>query len=220
MSGASLHQVQLNGANLASDLLLDQTLQNLGSSGKSRMAEYIHSSALALAQVGTIRILDALTDCNNDSIFGFQTALNICDEAVGIKGTLAKINQLRAAAVVFTGKCCCCGQPACISAHDFDNGDCRNVINLAVTHDFGKGCRNIFSCGTKARTMVGHWQVVVDSLWCAHNIQVFDAMLADVSRQLVHGIHRVVSADIDKIPDFSCNQGVHDFFQLCFIRVV
>ena len=45
-------------------------------------------------------------------------------------------------------------------------------------------------------------------------------MLFDVSRQLVHCVHRVVSADVNKVSDFTLDQRIDDFFQLRFIRVV
>ena len=45
-------------------------------------------------------------------------------------------------------------------------------------------------------------------------------MLFDVSRQLVHCVHRVVSADVNKVSDLTLDQRIDDFFQLRFIRVV
>ena len=184
------------------------------------MSKYVHTSALALAEIRAIRILDTFTDRYNNSVFLCKASLDVLDEFFGVKCTFAQVDQLWTASAILSGKSCCCCQPAGISAHDFDDGNCRNVVYLAVADDFGEGRCDIFCSRAKSWTVIGLWQVVVDGLWCAHNIQVADIMLFDVSRQLVHCVHRVVSADVNKVSDLTLDQRIDDFFQLRFIRVV
>jgi len=72
---------------------------------------------------------------------------------------------------------------------------------MAVSLQLGKGSRNVFGRGAKARAVVRAHQVIVNGLGSAHDGNSLNAFLSNVSGQLVHSIHGIISADIEEISD-------------------
>ena len=121
---------------------------------------------------------------------------DVCVELVHIKRNFRQVNvvgtELREA--------CRCGEPACVTAHDFNDGDCLGGVNRAVTDDFLHGGGNELRRGTVAGGVVGAGEVVVDGLRNADRTHLVVRGL-QIFAQLCNGVHGVVAADVEEVAD-------------------
>ena len=86
-------------------------------------------------------------------------------------------------------------EPACVATHGFDKRDVFAVVDAAVAGELGGYGRNEPRRAAKARGVIGALEVVVYGLWYAYNANMA-FYLGKVSRQLVRGVHGIVSADV------------------------
>ena len=86
-------------------------------------------------------------------------------------------------------------EPACIAAHGLNKRDVFAVVDAAVADELGGYGRNESCRAAKARGVIGALEVVVDGFWHAYNANM-TFYLGKVSRQLVRGVHGIVSADV------------------------
>lgn len=115
---------------------------------------------------------DALGNSDNNSTVALHHSCNIVKETLHIKAArkcLGNVNKVGRRLAVCTenagGRC----EPARISAHYLNDGDGLDTVNTAVSDNFLQSCGNILCGRAEAGSVVGHREVVVDSLGHADN---------------------------------------------------
>ena len=80
--------------------------------------------------------MQSFRDGNKHVSFLLHDLGDIFRELIKIKVALWKVNKIWTAAVsVFGRKCSRCREPACMSAHYFNDGDHIRIINVGVLAD-------------------------------------------------------------------------------------
>ena len=103
-----------------------------------------------------------------------------------------------------------------MTAHDLNDADHARVVHPCVVVDLHAGGGNILRGGGVAGAVVGAEEVVVDGLGYAHDAALIAGLL-HILADLVAGIHGVVSAVIEEVPDVVL---LEDFKDALVIRIV
>ncbi len=161
------------------------------------MAEAIGSRGLSLGYEGTVCVVDALRYSYDNIVVLLPQCGNVFQELVHVKVNFRQVNQIsRIASNGSQGSSAC--QPACVTAHDLDDGNLTLVVYVGILVNFCDGSSDILSSRSEARAVIGAEQVVVDGLRNAHNAAVV-ANLLHILRDLVAGIHGVVTAVVEEV---------------------
>ena len=210
MGSTSLHQIQLNGTHFTSDPAADHFLQYTGTSGNITVTKGINSTALyAFRDVNTIFIFDSFTDCYKHTVVSLQFTLYILQKTFYRKCRFTKINKIGTFSPIISGKCRSCCQPSCISSHYLHDGHGFGVIYMTVAFQFCKRNSNIFGSRTESRTVIGTYQVIIDRFRSPDHMDVVHSFFSAVSRQLVHRIHRIIAAGVNKVFDIMFAENLH-----------
>ena len=202
MGGAALHEIELQGACLASQLISDNLGQDASGSCNILMAEPVGTVAGSLfRQIVPIFIPDALADSNQQiPVFRLAASYVVQKPADG-KGHFAEVNKIRPAAAVYPGKGRGCGEPAGVASHDFHNGNSEGIIHSHIPLQFREGGGNIFGRRGKTGAVVNFHQIVVNGLWRADDFYILNLLGTAVPGQLIHCVHGVIPAYVYEIGD-------------------
>ena len=201
MRGTTLKRGKLYCTGFNTQILFKHCRNCRRSTGKHCMTESICSLfASKLANVLSFLCPYAL---GNGDYKGLALLHKLCHAVFHIfiiKRNLGKKNHSRTLAVVTLCKSTCRSKPACISAHDFHNSHTLKVVNKAVAHKLLCNCGNKFCRTAKAGGVVGCYKVVINGFGNAHklDIRLFKFI---VYAELFHGVHGIISADIEKALD-------------------
>lgn len=125
----------------------------------------------------------------------------LCERAFDIKCPLTQVDQLGHISRFISCEGRTGRQPSCIAPHDFHNRHRRNIIDIAVACNLCKSGGNEFGRRAKTRTMVCLSKIVVDGLRSSHDLDIIHSVFPTVHGKLIDGIHRIVSAGVNKISD-------------------
>ena len=125
---------------------------------------------------------------------------------------------------IYTGMYGCCGQPAGMAAHDFNDGNRFCIVNRSVQSDFTDGSSHIF-CGTaESLCVVGEDQVVVDRFRNTHDtyINVVGSSIAGKLADRIPGIRpgKPTQDYLEKILNYIIFIGAIGLLIVCTIPIV
>ena len=176
---------------------------------------------LKLADKRAFRVVDPLGDADYQIGHGFQRRPHRLDKFIRIKGSFRQIDKDRIVSLKFSGKGGCGGQPSGVTSHDLNDSDrFFAVIYRGVQSDLAHRGGDVFCRASESRCVVREYQVVVDGLGDPDETDLA-ADLIGVCRQLAHGVHGVVSADVEKETDMILFKSLKDagiYFVLKVIR--
>ena len=185
------------------------------------MAEHVlHAALVALAHVSTVGKTDTLGYSDNQIGLLLEGGTDIVKECLHREYGLRQINEIGSSTAQDTGQSSGGGQPACITSHDFHDGNGRNGVYRTVADDLlHLGCDKL-SGAAEAGSVVGAGQVVVDSLGETNHTHIV-IVSGDIAAQLFDGIHGIVTADIEEVTNVVLaellNQSVKERLILCGI---
>ena len=110
---------------LASTLCCKKVCQIRGCSLQLFMTKCIDiiTGTSKLTHITTICKLDSFRNCNYNRSLFFKQLFYFFQKFFNIKRYFRQVNQIRSVTVFCFCQRCCSGQPACISSHDFHNGN-------------------------------------------------------------------------------------------------
>ena len=178
------------------------------------MPERIHRAALRpLADVATVRRPDALRDGDHHIRMPRLCRTDIREELLRGEAPLRQIDQIRENTRHIAASRRRCGQPPGIAPHDLHHRDRRHRIDRAVPQKLLHCHRNVLCRRTEAGRVVGSHQIVVNRFRDADDAHL-PVRAAKICGQLGHRVHRIVSADIEEIPDVPLTEAR----QQCFVN--
>ena len=101
------------------------------------MAKSVSTGCLCLGHKRSVGVMQSFRNSNKHIPFLLHDLGDIFRELIKIKVALWKVNKIWTAAVsVFGRKCSRCREPACMSAHYFNDSDHIRIINVGILADF------------------------------------------------------------------------------------
>ena len=164
------------------------------------MSKGVHelNAVCQLAHIAAIRQLHALGHSHYHRCLLLMKLLHLFHESIHVKGHLRKEQHIRPLAVLSLCESSCSCQPACVPAHDFQDGHILLVIYQSVTDDLLCNGADILGCAAISGGMVCGRQVIVNGLWNAHKADSA-AVEQGIVGKLLNGVHGVIAADIEKV---------------------
>ena len=213
MRSATLREVQLNGADLATEFILDGEFECFARTREVFMTECVGSAALcSFANVCAVSGADTLGNGNDDVRMLFKCFFKIGIEIVEIERYFGEIYEVGLYVRIERGKSCRRRKPACITTHDLYDGNGFYGINGGVAEDLLHGGCDIFCGRAVAGGVVCAGKVVVDGLRYADDAHIVADALCEFG-ELRNGIHRVVTADIEEITNVKFLENGDDIFK-------
>ena len=87
-----------------------------------------------------------------------------------------------------------------MTAHEFNNGDSRLLIDRSIQNDFTDSRRYISGSAAVAGGVVGYRKIVVNGFWNADKNDILFCH-GSISGQFVCGVHGIISADVEYSSD-------------------
>ena len=161
--------------------------------------------------------MDALGNSNDYVVVLLPDCGDIFQELVHVEVNLRQVNQVSR----ITGDSSqrsSASQPACVTAHDLDDGYLTLVVYVGILVNLSDGGSDILCCGSEARAMVGAEQVVVDGLRDTHDTAVI-ANLLHILGNLVTGVHGVVAAVVEEVTNVVLLEDLEDALVIGIVNV-
>ena len=197
MRCATLQRIEFNTARLYAQPVLGQLRQVCRCSRlRCKVTKRVNRDGLCIKKETTICVMDTLADNYNHIVFLAKSLFNSGKQCVLIKRNLGQKNEIRGSSTNILRQRTSCREPAGVTTHGLDKRDVFAVVDAAVAGELGGHGRNESRRAAKAWGVIGVLEVVVDGFWHAYNAnRAF--YLGKVSRQLIRGVHGIVSADIE-----------------------
>ena len=180
----------------------------------------IISRTSKFAYITPICKTDSFRHCNHNRGFFLEEIFDFDKEFINIKRNFRQIDKIWSITVFCTCKCCRTGQPSCITSHDLHDRDHTLLIGkaLCITDDFFGRRANVFGCTSETWCMISQCKVIINGLWNTKEFLLL-ASKNRIIRKFLYGIHRIVSANVDKRINIQAVQDFKDFLINCFIFV-
>ena len=96
-----------------------------------------------------------------------------------------------------------------MASHDLDDGDRSLLIDRGIKNDLADSGSNIFCSASESGGVVREDKVVIDRFWNPNEFHTASDFFR-VAGELVHGIHGVISAHVEKVTDVHLAEVVKD----------
>ena len=202
MRGAALQEREFYAADLRVLKMLSQNAYE----GGCKTAELLVTEAVDHSVLRTVfgdqlaaLVVNAFGNGNKDFSVIFIDLTDVIDELVDVKVGLGKIDEIGTESGIGRRR----GarrKPTCVTAHDLNDADHRLVVDARVKIQLHARADDIARRGREAGAVIGAIEVVVDRLRNAHDTALITNLL-HILADLVAGVHGIVAADIEEIPD-------------------